>query len=70
MVSWSQDGRLLASGDAEGRIRLWAMTQSEPVSSEQTLMDHASYVGGLAFAPDGCTLASGGWDGTVTADFT
>lgn len=36
-----------------------------PATLEQTLGEHSKVVTGLAFAPDGQTLASASWDGTV-----
>ncbi len=56
---------LLASGDAAGCIRLWQIDGTAPASCVQTLTAHTTYIEGLAFAPDGMTLASASWDGTV-----
>jgi WD40 repeat protein len=64
-VTWSPDGRLLASGDVEGSIRVWELQQSEPASCVHVSAAHTNLVDGLAFAPDGCSLASASWDGTV-----
>jgi WD40 repeat protein len=71
-VAFAADG-LLASGDgdpfagpsAEGRpgtVRLWDAAAGK---EKAVLSGHARAVRGLAFAPDGKTLASGGADRTV-----
>lgn len=57
--------RLLASADDEGCIRIWEMLSRRQATCVQTKTGHTAYVDGLAFAPDGSTLASASWDGTV-----
>ena len=61
-IAWSPNGRLLASGDFEGQIRLWRI---QPATCLQTLTGHSNWVAALAFAPDGSLLASGSGDGLV-----
>ena len=68
VVIWSPDGRLLATGDVGGAIRLWEVgpvSESGSATCVQTLAGHTQVVAGLAFAPDGIDLASASNDGTV-----
>jgi WD40 repeat protein len=58
-LQFSPDGSLLAVGDEHGLIRLWNTT-TWAVQGE--LKGHSGSIGGLAFAPDGATLVSGGSD--------
>lgn len=56
---------LLASGDIEGTIRLWKTDGCGEVTCIDIIAAHTTWVDGLDFAPDGNTLASASWDGTV-----
>jgi RNA polymerase sigma factor (sigma-70 family) len=61
-VAWSPDGRWLATGAEDGRLRLWdAATGQE----RQCRDGHRGAVLALAFAADGRTLVSGSADTTV-----
>ncbi len=61
-VAVSPDGGLVASGGADGRIKLWRPDTGREVA---VLEGHTAIVCDLAFSPDGARLASGSDDGTV-----
>ena len=61
-VSFSPDGRTLASGSADSTVRLWDALTGAHV---RTLEGHKYRVYSVAFSPDGRTLASGSNDNTV-----
>ena len=66
-VSFSPDGKLLASGGSEGfqeagTVKLWDV---ETHTNIATLYGHTDAVLSVSFSPDGTTLASGSSDGTV-----
>ena len=62
-ITFSPDGRTLASGSVDKTIRLWNINTGELI---ETLEGHKDYVRSVAFSSDGQTLASGGsWDNTI-----
>ncbi len=60
-ITLSRDGRLLATGDAQGEVRVWS-TDGVLLGA---LEGHRSRVTPLAFSPDGALLASGSADTTA-----
>src|SRR6185437_7670204 len=67
-VVFSPDGKLLASADAGGRVRLWDPVTGQAVRTIQVVTSPnggSPGVSGVAFSPDGKLLASAGGDGTV-----
>lgn len=61
-VAISPDGKLLATGSYDQKIKLWAINGGPEV---RTLTGHNGAVYGLAFRPDGKVLASASGDRTV-----
>ncbi|MCY7381148.1 MAG: AAA family ATPase [Microcoleus sp. CAN_BIN18] len=76
-VSFSPDGQTLASGGAEGTVKLWSLanvgdkrpTDASNIKPESRLLrtfeGHADRVTQVSFSPDGKTLASASFDKTV-----
>ena len=61
-VSFSPDGRTLASGSSDTTIKLWYLgTDREP----ETLTGHQSAVSAVTFSRDGLLLVSASEDTTV-----
>lgn len=69
VVAWrpcaDTPAHLLVCGDLAGAIHLWVVAQEQAATCVQTLVDHTTWVDGLAFAPDGRALASASYDGSV-----
>jgi WD40 repeat protein len=62
-VTFSIDGKKLASAGVDGTIRLWDAATGIPLGDP--LRGHTDYVQSVAFSADGKRLASAGGDGTV-----
>ncbi|NES23479.1 MAG: hypothetical protein F6K41_32315, partial [Symploca sp. SIO3E6] len=61
-VSFSHDGKFLASGSIDNTIKIWDLEKGgEPL----TLSGHQSSVKSVSFRPDGKLLASGSFDKTI-----
>jgi len=61
-VAFAPDGRTVASGGADHKIRLWDVFTGE---ERQRFEGHTDEVMSVAFAPNGQTIVSGSSDGTV-----
>jgi WD40 repeat protein len=61
-VAFNRDGTILATGDADGQIRLWQLPEGKKIL---TLKGHENWLWSIAFSPDGKTLVSGSEDRTV-----
>jgi WD40 repeat protein/predicted Ser/Thr protein kinase len=61
-VSFSPDGKFLASGDLDNTVKVWDVGSWREVA---TLEGHGDEVWSVTFSPDGKFLASGSLDNTV-----
>ncbi len=61
-LTYSHDGRLLATGSADGAVVLW---DAEARIEVRRLLRHRGRVYGLSFSPDDAVLATAGADGTI-----
>jgi WD40 repeat protein len=61
-VSYSPDGKTLASGSQDKTIKLWDVKTGK---ERATLKGHTEIVWSVAYSPDGKTLASGSYDKTI-----
>ena len=66
LVALSPRGNLLASGNDDGKVRLWDVTDpTHPRPLGQPLTGGTSVAWSVAFSADGHTLASGNNDGSI-----
>lgn len=61
-VAFSPDSKLLATGDVNGEIYLWQITDGQPLIN---CKGHAGWVHAIAFHPDGTILCSASSDHTI-----
>ncbi|QKQ77552.1 NB-ARC domain-containing protein [Nostoc sp. TCL240-02] len=61
-VAFSPNGKLLATGDTNGEIRLYEVANSQQL---MTCKGHTGWVWSVTFSPDGQVLASGSNDQTI-----
>ncbi|NEQ70423.1 MAG: hypothetical protein F6K21_34015 [Symploca sp. SIO2D2] len=61
-VSFSPNGKLLASGSDDNTIKIWDLEKGEELF---TIFGHQDSVYSVRFSPDGKLLASGSEDNTI-----
>ncbi len=61
-VAFSEDGSMVAAGSNYGIVNVWKTADGSVVKS---FKNHTAYVARVFFAPDGESVYSASWDGTV-----
>ena len=65
-VTWSPDGKWLASGSDDKTVRIWTLSSTGTWVCQSTLSGHSHIMSCLAFKPgDPNILVSGSWDKTL-----
>jgi WD40 repeat protein len=64
-ISLSPDGTGLASGGADGSVRLWTLESGRDAKPRARLRGHEGEVNSVSWSPDGRRLASGSADATI-----
>jgi WD40 repeat protein len=62
-ISFSPDGKQIASGSQDKTIRLWSVETHASIG--QPMEGHNNVIFSIAFSPDGKQIASGSWDKTI-----
>jgi len=60
-VAFSSDGKRVATGSADGKARVWDLSQATPTAT--VLEGHSGPVRSVAFSSDGKRLVTGSSDG-------
>lgn len=61
-LTYSPDGQMLAAGHSNGGLRVWRLTDYQPLCAVQA---HTDWVRAVAFSPDGTYFASSSDDATI-----
>src|SRR5262249_7111383 len=61
--AFSPDGKILAAGGMDNRVRLWNVASGKELNSQHG--GHQAAIGQVAFSPDGKTLATAAADQTI-----